>query len=59
MPLLDTFTAAPEALAFIFPGPGALAAHAPRVHGGVAQALAAARSMAGPLHVSMLASPLR
>jgi hypothetical protein len=48
MPLLDTFTAAPEALAFLFPGHGALAAHAPRVHGGVAQALAAAlRGRAG------------
>ena len=42
MPLLDTFKAEQESLAFIFPGKGALDAHSQRVNGGVEQAFASA-----------------
>ena len=42
MPLLDTFKAEQESLAFIFPGKGALDAPPPRMNGGVEQAFASA-----------------
>jgi hypothetical protein len=42
MPLLDTFKAQQESLAFIFPGKGALDAHPQHMNGGVEQAFASA-----------------
>ena len=42
MPLLDTFKAEQESLAFIFPGKGAFDTHPQRMDGGVEQAFASA-----------------